>query len=78
MDEMDVDEQFVEARYLLRRSAEDAQRARAALLALTESGVPLRTAADRMGVPKGTLTHWMTLARAEREGTARASLTRRR
>jgi len=78
VDEADLNEQFVEARYLLRRSAEDAQRARATLLALTDAGVPQRTAAARMGVPAGTLTHWLRLARAERDGAARPSLTRPR
>ncbi|UXN26573.1 helix-turn-helix domain-containing protein [Curtobacterium flaccumfaciens] len=68
MDKADVDEGFVEVRYLLRQSASDARMARAQLLALTDAGVTQRDAAARVGVPFGTLTSWLRVARQERDG----------
>lgn len=66
VDEANLDDRFADARYLLHRSSEDARRARKLLLDLTEGGVRQRVLADRIGVPLGTMTHWLRTARRER------------
>lgn len=75
--DLDYEDPFLEIRYALKRNAEEARRIRRLILAQTEAGVSHREVATRIGVPYGTFTYWIRLAREERDGAQSGTTTER-
>ncbi|WP_369076258.1 MULTISPECIES: helix-turn-helix domain-containing protein [Curtobacterium] len=60
------DDLIAEVRYTIRRNESEQKRLRQMILDLNEAGVTQRELARRIGVPLGTLTHWIRTAKADR------------
>jgi transposase-like protein len=70
MTSTDYDDPFYAIRYALDRHYEEAKRIRRLVLQLEETGVSRREIGRRIGVQATTLTHWVKLAKAERDESA--------
>lgn len=55
-----------EVRFTIRRNEAEQKRLRRMILDLNEAGVTQRELARRIGVPLGTLTHWIRSAKQDR------------
>lgn len=71
---------LLEVRFALRRNELVVREVRELVLQLAESGLPQRRIAELIGVPYGTLTYWIRVAREERNtpGASAPSETYRR
>lgn len=70
MTEPSFDDPFLEIRYAIKRHREEARRIRRLVLQEEERGTSRREIARRLDMKPSTLTHWVQLARAERDGSA--------
>lgn len=66
--EPDFDDPIFEIRYAIKRQHDESRRIRALILEQVESGVSQRELARRLGMSHGTMNHWISAARADRDG----------
>jgi transposase-like protein len=68
MSQPDYDDPFLAIRYAIDRHHEEAKRIRRLVLEQQERGTSRSEIGRRIGVKPSTLQHWITLAKAERNG----------